>query len=256
VCGGCGNLNPLFPPDVPGVAHGGAAVVLALHIVCGCVGLASGTVAMAARKGGWLHRASGKVFFVSMMTMGAVGVSMVPVLPKWSSVVPGLFATYLVATGWSTAHRAPGPAGRFECGGMVAALCISVLAIALGLYASNSPTGRLSGAAPAYFYGVAALPLLSALGDLRLLRKRELRGVARLRRHIWRMSVGMFVAAVSFLPARSQAFPQPLRGSPILWAGPFAVLVFMAYWWIRVRLMKPLSSGAFPPAARPSPPQR
>jgi hypothetical protein len=40
-----------------------------LHIGGGTIGLASGLVAQFARKGGYLHRKAGNVFFVSMLVM-------------------------------------------------------------------------------------------------------------------------------------------------------------------------------------------
>jgi uncharacterized membrane protein len=43
--------------------------LLILHILAGSVGLLTGTVAMAVRKGGNLHRASGNVFTGAMLTL-------------------------------------------------------------------------------------------------------------------------------------------------------------------------------------------
>jgi uncharacterized membrane protein len=43
--------------------------LLILHILAGSIGLLTGTAAMAVRKGGKLHRASGNVFTVAMLTL-------------------------------------------------------------------------------------------------------------------------------------------------------------------------------------------
>ena len=43
--------------------------LLILHIIAGSIGLLTDTVAMAVRKGGKLHRASGNVFTVAMLTL-------------------------------------------------------------------------------------------------------------------------------------------------------------------------------------------
>jgi uncharacterized membrane protein len=43
--------------------------LLILHILAGSIGLLTGTIAMAVRKGGNLHRASGNVFTVAMLTL-------------------------------------------------------------------------------------------------------------------------------------------------------------------------------------------
>jgi|DEB0MinimDraft_12_1074336.scaffolds.fasta_scaffold126949_1 hypothetical protein len=53
-------------PDAPIRAHFGAAGLLFCHVGGGTVGLLSGPMASLTRKGSALHRASEKVFFVSM----------------------------------------------------------------------------------------------------------------------------------------------------------------------------------------------
>jgi uncharacterized membrane protein len=47
--------------------------LLILHILGGSIGLLSGTVAMAVRKGGYLHRASGNIFTIAMLTLASSG---------------------------------------------------------------------------------------------------------------------------------------------------------------------------------------
>lgn len=228
-------MNPLFPPDVPQVAQGTGAILLGLHVAAGGIGLLSGATAMAVRKGSRLHRRAGNLFFLAMMAAGCVGAVMVPFLPKWSSVVPGLFATYLIATGWKTMRRPPAQSGGFEFTAFLAALGIAFLGCLLGLYALTSPAGRLSGAGPAYFFLVALLPCYAASLDLKGMRIGGFRGQQRLSRHIWRMSAGMFVVSVSFFPARPQMYPALLRGTPILWVPPILVVAAMIFWLFKVR---------------------
>jgi hypothetical protein len=55
------------------VVRGAAALVLIVHISGAGVGLLSGTAALVFRKGGRPHRVAGIVFFVSMLTMCAIG---------------------------------------------------------------------------------------------------------------------------------------------------------------------------------------
>jgi uncharacterized membrane protein len=236
-------VNGLFPPGVPQAAHGIGAVLLGLHVGAGGVGLVSGAVAMATAKGRSIHRKAGTIFFIAMMAAGTVGIAMVPFLPKWSSVIPGLFATYLIATGWMTTRRPSGQTGRFERTAFGAVLGIGTLGCLLGLYAFFSPAGRLSGAPPLYYYVVALLPAFAAFLDWRVISLGGIRGAPRLSRHIWRMSTGMFVVSVSFFPARPQMFPAFLRDTRILWLAPIAVVAVMAYWLIKVRQPKWLKTG-------------
>ena len=77
-----------------------------LHIASAAVGLLSGFMAMAFRKGSGLHGAAGSVFFVSMLSMSGLGAFMAAFLkPNNGNVLGGLLTFYLVATGWVAARR-------------------------------------------------------------------------------------------------------------------------------------------------------
>lgn len=245
-------MNPLFPPDAPQAAHGVAAILLGAHVSAGALGLLSGGIAMAARKGSTLHRRSGDAFTIAMITAGCVGVVMVPFLPKWTSVVPGSFASYLIATGWMTMRRRPGQTGRFELMALFAALALSGLGCFLGFYTLASPAGRLSGAGAPYFFLVALLPAYAAFLDFRVIRAGGLRGGQRFARHIWRMCTGMFVVAVSFFPARPQMFPAFLHGTPVLWIPPVTVVGFMLFWLFKMKRPKWKSVATPPLVPQPS----
>ena len=80
----------------------------------------------------------------------------------------------------------------------------------------------------------SALPLSAGVGDLRMIRSGGLRGTARLKRHLWRMCVALFVAAGSFFLGPVRRIPEPLR-IPALRLVPFVVLVTMVYWLWRLR---------------------
>ena len=109
-------------PDSPMWMHMGAQALLVAHIGGGTLGLLSGTVAMASRKGEWLHRVAGRVFFVSMLTMAAVGAGVAPFLDDGQRVntVAGIMTFYMVATAWVAGRRrrpgvAPGGLRRPGC---------------------------------------------------------------------------------------------------------------------------------------------
>jgi hypothetical protein len=248
-------MSPLFPADAPQTAHGAAAVLLGLHVSAGALGLLSGGIAISVKKGSVLHRQSGDAFTAAMITAGCVGIVMVPFLPKWSSVVPGSFASYLIATGWMTMRRRPGQTGRFELMAFVAAAAISMLGCLLALYTLGSPGGRLSGAGPTYYFVVALLPAYAAVLDLRAIKAGGLRAGQRFSRHIWRMCAGMFVVAVSFFPARPQMFPAFLHGTPILWMPPLAIVAVMTFWLFKMKQPKRVTAkrGFNPLLATPRP---
>ena len=67
-----------------------------------------------------------------------------------------------------------------------------------------------------------------------MIRAGGLHGPARLKRHLWRMSVALFIASASFFLGPVRRIPEPLR-VPALRLIPFLVLATMAYWLWRYR---------------------
>lgn len=226
------------PPGSPLLVRAAAEAILALHIGGGVGGVLSGAVAMAASKGGRLHRAAGRVFFVSMLVMSGIGTIVSPFLPNWSNVVMGLFVFYLVATAWMTIRRPAGAVGAFEVGAFVFACAAAATGILLGLAAAASPKGVLAGDSPIFFFIPASFPALAAAADLRVILRRGVSGSERIARHLWRMSVALFIAAGSLFLGQPKLFPHWLRGSPIMFAPEIAILALMIFWLLRLRAPK------------------
>jgi uncharacterized membrane protein len=230
--------------DAPLLVRAVAAAALVLHIGGASVGLASGAVAMVARKGERLHRAAGNVFFVSMLTMSGVAAIVSPMLPDRISAVAGLFTFYLTATAWATVRRRPGEAGFFEVGAMFGGLGVAALFLSLARIAAMRPGGVLEG--QSYEIGVAfgLIALLAAALDLRTVQRGGLSGTPRVARHLWRMCLALFMASGSFFLGQQQVLPEALRGSPILFVPALAPLAAMVFWLVRVRFAR-----AFRPVA-------
>ena len=210
--------------------------LLAVHVLAGGVGLLSGAAALAARKGGRAHRASGKVFLAAMATMAAAAAALSVGLPDWANLPGALFALYLVATGWATVAR-PGGWGRpFDLAALALALGVAALAGAFALRAAADPGGLFAGK-PAPLYGVfAGLATFAAAMDLRRLLRGPAAGPPRLARHVWRLCTALFFASGSFFMGQQKVMPEALRGSPALLALALAPLALMALWLVRVRL--------------------
>ena len=74
--------------------------LLLLHICAGTVGLLSGSIALACRKGTRRHEMAGKVFTAAMLSLSASGVYLALMKNQTSNVLGGILTFYLVATAW------------------------------------------------------------------------------------------------------------------------------------------------------------
>src|ERR1700681_4437644 len=89
--------------------------LLILHILAGSVGLLTGTVAMAVRKGGKLHRASGNVFTVAMLTLATSALCLAILKSQQGNIVGSVGTFYLIGTAWLAGRRG-GSRSLIDCG--------------------------------------------------------------------------------------------------------------------------------------------
>jgi hypothetical protein len=220
--------------DSPWLVHAAAAAILFLHIAGGTVGMISGAVALAVRKGGRLHVLAGNVFFAAMLVMAGIGGLVAPFLvtaqgnPKLFDSAAGFFTCYLVVTSWLTVRRKAGTIGRAEVAAFVFA---ALLAAAIVLI------GRTRGDATAY-YGLGGIVALAAALDLKVILNRGIAGGPRIARHLWRMCLALFVAVGSFFLGQQRQMPEFVQGSPWLFVPPLAVLAAMVFWLLKLRFAR------------------
>ena len=232
-------MNLQASPDAPLILKAASAAILYTHIGGAFAGLITGGVAMVAQKGAPLHRAAGNAFFVAMLAMAGVGAAVAPFLAEDQvpNTTAGVLTLYLVATGWVVVRRKPDQIGLFEPIAFQVAMLIAAVVVWVGLNAPKAIGGPGAGA----IYIFAAVAALAAVCDLKMILRGGISGAPRVARHLWRMSLALFVAAGSFA-GQPKVIPHFLRGSPLTLVPAFAVLAAMIYWMIRVR---------FPRKARP-----
>lgn len=209
--------------------------LMIIHIVGGSVALLSGAGALALRKGGRWHARFGIAFFASMLVLAGSGAVIAALKPERGTAVIGVFTCYLVATAWSAARRRDGAPGRLEQVGLAVVLaCVGALAL-LTIEGLNHPRGRVDSLPWQVHVVFGAVAALAAMLDLNFILRRQLSGVQRIGRHLWRMSAAMFIATSSFFQGQEDEFPEAWQGA-ILWdALPLMVLAAMIYWIFRVR---------------------
>ena len=196
-----------------------------VHVPCGAIAIASGFVALYARKGGTLHRKSGTIFACAMLVMSLSGAVMAIGRGSAAINVPaGLVTAYLVITSLATVRPPSAGLRRLERVAMMAAFAIGAGSLLIAITVPR--------ASPIGMFGIVAL--CASIGDRRMLRAGGLQGVARLRRHLWRMCTALFIAAGSFFLGPIRRIPEPLR-LPAFRLIPLVVLVTMIYWLWRYR---------------------
>jgi uncharacterized membrane protein len=204
--------------------------LLLLHILAGTVGMLAGTVAMAVRKGGRLHRASGNIFTVAMLTLASSALCLAIMKSQHGNIIGSIITFYMIATAWLAGRRRG--IGRLDLAALLIGLCGAATVIALGLWTIRHPDPN---APAAMCFFMAAVLLLAAAGDVRMLARGGISGRPRITRHLWRMCFGLFIATGSFFLGQQQVFPAFLRGSVLLTVLALLPFPLMIYWLIRVR---------------------
>ena len=209
----------------------------AIHIVAGLIALIAGAVALCAAKGSVLHRKSGIVFVVAMLTMSSTGAVMTLLLKRdLANVVAAALTFYLVATALLTV-RTVSHARALAKGLAVMAFATTALAFALAFGDAASAPGSADRTSVGPLVVFGAVSLLGGVLDMRWLRAARVDAARRLSRHIWRMTLAMFIATASFFLGQAKVFPAVLREHTGWRAIPvLLVLATMIYWLVRVRI--------------------
>lgn len=209
---------------------------LPVHIAAGAIAIAAGAVALSAKKGGRLHRSSGKVFVAAMVVMALSAIVLAILREQRFNMAQSLFAIYLVVTALLTVRDRPALPAWVHGLTMCAALAIGVADMALTAVAAARPRGTLDGVPAGLIFAFGALAFFAAAGDLRLLRARPSPTHYRLARHLWRMCFAMWIATTSFfLGQATKVLPPEWRIKPLLALPVLLVIGMMVYWLLRVR---------------------
>jgi len=219
-------------------------MLLPIHIAAGGLAIVLGAVPLIVRKGGTVHRRSGRLFVYAMLVMGGTA-SIMAVRSNGladGNVIAAFLTAYFVGTALTTV-RPPSPwTRRINSSALTLALGLAVAAIAGGANAVNS-TRVSPGGVPFRTIGImsfvlATVLLLAAIGDIRMMRFGLPRDGQRLARHLWRMCFALFIAAGSFFSIRQRVakiLPQPLTTGPMRALPILLLFGAMFYWLWRVR---------------------
>jgi len=207
--------------------------LLILHILGGTLSLLAGTLAMIARKGDRLHRLSGNIFVMGMLTLAMSGFWLAIRKSQISNVIAAVLTFYLIGSAWLAGRRRDGT-GLLDWAGLFLCLLSAAGVLTLGIRAILSTTGTDNGAPAVMSFIFGGILLLAAAGDVRVLANGGISGRPRIVRHLWRMCVGLFIATGSFFLGQPQVFPVALRGSVYLTVPALLPLPLLIFSLIRV----------------------
>tara|TARA_R110002072_G_scaffold20221_2_gene73865 strand:- start:3383 stop:4069 length:687 start_codon:yes stop_codon:yes gene_type:complete len=209
-----------------------------LHLITGSVTVLAGSVALLSRKGHFVHRFAGNLFLGCMIALALSGIYLSFSREIIFTGFLGVFALYLVTTGWVAAKRKDGTTGRFETIAFSAIIICAVACAVSGFFTPASLGEPEDLPPPTAYYVLAALAMFFGVLDFRLIRRGGIAGRNRIARHLWRMGCSMFIAVTIFFLGNSNILPEFLRHPSLLVAPILAVVVLTLFWLGRVLLTR------------------
>jgi hypothetical protein len=144
----------------------------------GAVGLLSGTFAIAVRKGSRLHRASGNIFTVAMLTLASSALCLAIMKSQHGNIVGSILTFYMITTAWLAGRRRG--IGWLDLAALLVGTGGAAAIITLGVWTIHHPD-KNAPAAMCFF--MAAVLLFAAAGDIRMLARGGISGRRRITRH-------------------------------------------------------------------------
>ena len=209
--------------------------ILPFHILAGVLALVFGYVALFAAKGAMLHRKSGLLFVLAMVTMSLSGALVAFLNASSVNAIAGLLTFYFVTTALLTVRRRPQGFHWIDAAAMLLALTVAALAFKTGFDLSTSGRPEMI---PMFIFG--GMGLLAAAGDMRMIRADGIQGPPRITRHLWRMCFAMWVAAASFFWGPRGRVPEVIYYPALLPIPVLLPVAVMLYWLWRIRVRKTL----------------
>ena len=218
-------------------------MLLPIHIAAGGLAIILGAVALSVKKGGNIHRRSGLLFVYAMLVMG-VSAAILSLLNGRvdGNVLAAVLTVYFVGTALTTVRPVSSWTRRINAMALTVAVVLAAGGAVNGVRLIDTP-GRDAAGVPFQTQGVvslivAALLVMAAAGDVRLMRFGMPRGRPRLTRHLWRMCFALFIAAGSFFSIRARVatvLPEPFTTGPMRLLPILLLFGTMFYWLWRLR---------------------
>jgi hypothetical protein len=151
---------------------------------------------------------------------------------------------YFVFTAWTAVRPLPRAGRPLDAALMMLAFALAVSEYVRGFTALGRPGSQIGGVPAGMMFFMATILLLASIGDARMVLAGGTQGTRRLRRHLWRMCFGLFMASGSFFLGQMKFIPEPIRIVPVIFVLALSPLLVLLYWMWRVRLKQNLRGMA------------
>ena len=202
---------------------------LPLHIAAGTAALIAGTVNILRKKGDPLHQRVGRIFFYSMMLVGASALLLSVLHPNAFLFIVGVFTIYLVGTAQRYLSL-KGLAQGQKPGWIDLSLTLGMLAFGLAFLGYGALLLWQGGSFGVVLLVFGSLALRMVYGDLNNFRGRTKYANTWLLVHLQRMIGGYIAAMTAFLVVNVNDTRIP---GFVVWLLPTAVLVPFIVRWSR-----------------------
>lgn len=206
------------------------------HILTGTLAVLLGVIASVTRKGGKIHIPTGRAFVV-LMTISSLlgaGLGLFFFQAFFITFFAGILAVYLVLSGWLTAKFTLNNQ-RFLIFilGLINAVNVFAL-ITLGISALEKPDGQMLGFAGEDYLFLAGMAAIGFVFDASLIFRPHVSEKHRIARHLWRMTLGFFIAAGSaFTGPGASVFPESIQQSGLLSIPELLIFLLMVFYLVK-----------------------
>lgn len=201
---------------------------LAIHVLGGTVGLVSGTLNMAARKGGPRHKRVGRVFAVSMLAAGLSALVLSVMHPSPFLFIVGVFTIYMVGTGWRFLRRMRAP--QAGTAWIDRALTLAMAATAVVFVVMGVTRLAHMNLFGLVFVVFGTIALMFVRRDLQYQRNGVGRPGEWISAHLQRMMGAYIAALTAFLVVNAAHFPAAVPGV-VYWLLPTAIITPLIVRW-------------------------
>jgi uncharacterized membrane protein len=209
------------------------------HIASGAIAVATGTITFAVRKGATRHVNVGRIFTLAMGLSSFLGaiIGLIKYETFYITFHAGVLGLTLVISGWLLARVRSVRRGSV----FIIIACVNLIntagLLAAGFCAQTLPEQVLRGFAATDYFFLAGMAGVAVINDLVILLCKTMSQKHRIAQHVWRMSIGFFIAAGSaFTGPGVGVFPEVIRNSGILSLPELITILLMLFWLCRILL--------------------